>query len=216
MTTVRDVVTRALKRAAILNSRESASGSDASDTLAALNDMMHSWKARSVDVLHQGYSLSDTLAFFVPPKPNWIAHAEYAEGRLAKSLRNLSYQGTWDADANSPSLATSVGTQGHVYKVSTAGSTTLDSVTSWAVNDFALFDGSNWLKSQSVNPFVGGIVAMLAVRMCEEFGKDIKPVLARDSDDGWSLLLAQFMVPDQPTFDRGLSVMPSQRYFDIT
>lgn len=212
MATARDLITRAMKRLAILDSQESPSGADALDGLNALNDMMHSWKAMSVDVLHEDYTQNSTVAFFVPPRPVWVGHVELAEGRLARSLRSLSYQGGWDASANSPSLATGVGTQGYAYKVTTAGATTLDSVTSWAVNDYALYDGQNWLKSQNVSPFIGGIAAMLALRIAEDHGRSVKPVLARDAENGWSLLLAQFMVPDLPTIDRGLVHLPSQKY----
>jgi hypothetical protein len=214
MATARDIVTRALRRATILGSTETPSGAELKDAVAALNDMMHSWRARSCDVLHSDYTANSTVAFFVPPRPNWVAHVEVAEGRLAKTLRALNYKGDWDADTNTPTLATGTGTRGDVYKVSVAGSTTLDGVTSWGLNDFLVFDGTNWLKGQPASAFIGGLAAMLAVRLAEEYGRGVTPIVARDAEEGWSLLLAQFMVPDQPTFDRGLSMMPSQRYVD--
>lgn len=212
MATARDIVTRALKRLAVLDPTESVAGADASDGLAALNDLIHEWKVYNVDVLHSNFAISDTVAFFVPPRPVWAAHVETAEGRIAQSLRNLASQGNWDASANSPTLASATGTQGHAYKVTTAGSTTLDLVTSWAVNDYALFDGASWLKSQPVDPFIGGLVAMLAVRLADDYGREVKPKTLLDAEKGWQNLLSYFIVPDQPTFDRGLSWMPSQRY----
>jgi fibronectin-binding autotransporter adhesin len=51
----------------------------------------------------------------------------------------LSYQGTWNASTNSPSLASGVGTPGYYYIVATAGSTNLDGITDWAVGDWAVF-----------------------------------------------------------------------------
>lgn len=45
----------------------------------------------------------------------------------------MSYQGTWNAGTNIPALANGVGTKGYVYKVSTAGTTTLDGNSSWNV-----------------------------------------------------------------------------------
>ena len=51
----------------------------------------------------------------------------------------LSYQGTWNASTNSPSLASGVGTPGYYYIVSTAGSTNLDGITDWAIGDWAVF-----------------------------------------------------------------------------
>ena len=51
----------------------------------------------------------------------------------------LTYQGTWNADTNSPTLSSGSGTPGYYYIVSTAGSTNLDGITDWAVGDWAVF-----------------------------------------------------------------------------
>jgi len=51
----------------------------------------------------------------------------------------LSYQGTWNASTNSPTLASGTGTPGYYYIVSVAGSTNLDGITDWAVGDWAVF-----------------------------------------------------------------------------
>jgi hypothetical protein len=56
------------------------------------------------------------------------------------------YAGTWNATTNSPALASSVGTTDNYYVCTVAGSTTLDSVTSWIVGDIVFFDGSTWTK----------------------------------------------------------------------
>lgn len=56
----------------------------------------------------------------------------------------LSYQGTWNATTNIPALASGVGTKGYYYKVSFAGTTTLDGNSVWDVGDLAVFNGSTW------------------------------------------------------------------------
>ena len=56
------------------------------------------------------------------------------------------YQGVWNANTNSPALASSTGTKGHYYKVSVAGETTLDGIAGWQVGDTAIFNGSTWDK----------------------------------------------------------------------
>jgi len=56
------------------------------------------------------------------------------------------YQGTWNASTNNPTLTSSVGTQGHYYVVSFAGSTNLNGITDWQVSDWAIFNGSVWEK----------------------------------------------------------------------
>jgi hypothetical protein len=43
-------------------------------------------------------------------------------------------------------LASGTGTQGYFYVVSVAGSTNLDGITDWGVNDWAVFNGTAWQK----------------------------------------------------------------------
>jgi len=56
------------------------------------------------------------------------------------------YQGTWNANTNSPTLVSSVGTAGYYYVVSVAGNTNLNGVTGWAVGDWAIFENGVWQK----------------------------------------------------------------------
>lgn len=56
-------------------------------------------------------------------------------------------QGTWNATTNSPALASGVGVLGNFYTVATAGTTTLDGINSWAVNDIVAFNGLQWVKN---------------------------------------------------------------------
>jgi hypothetical protein len=82
----------------------------------------------------------------------------------AAVLGALSYQGTWDASTNSPTLTSSVGTKGYYYVVSVAGSTNLNGITDWLVGDWAVFNGSVWQKVDntdsvtSVNTLTGAVV----------------------------------------------------------
>jgi len=76
----------------------------------------------------------------------------------------LSYQGTWNASANTPTLASGVGTKGYYYVVSVAGSTNLDGITDWQIGDWAVFNGTAWQKVDntdavtSVNGQTGTVV----------------------------------------------------------
>lgn len=56
------------------------------------------------------------------------------------------YQGTWNASTNTPALASGTGAKGNYYKVSVAGTTTIDGISAWAVGDTIIFDGSVWDK----------------------------------------------------------------------
>ena len=58
------------------------------------------------------------------------------------------YQGTWDANTNTPNLQSGLGFTGEYYIVSVAGNTTLDGNTNWQVGDWAVFNGATnlWEK----------------------------------------------------------------------
>lgn len=58
----------------------------------------------------------------------------------------LNYKGTWDANTNTPSLASGVGVKGDYYQVSVAGSTSLDGISNWGVGDVAAFNGTTWQR----------------------------------------------------------------------
>jgi hypothetical protein len=79
-------------------------------------------------------------------------------------LGTLSYQGTWNASTNTPTLASGVGVKGYYYVVSVAGSTNLDGVSDWVVGDWAVFNGTVWQKVDntdavtSVNGYTGAVV----------------------------------------------------------
>jgi len=63
----------------------------------------------------------------------------------------LSYQGTWNASTNTPTLASGVGVNGYYYITATAGSTNLDGITDWQIGDWLLFNGANWQKIDQSN-----------------------------------------------------------------
>jgi hypothetical protein len=73
-----------------------------------------------------------------------------AQGRITAAstiaTTSNSYQGTWNASTNTPTLTSSVGTLGFYYVVSTSGSTNLDGISTWAVGDWAVYNGSAWQK----------------------------------------------------------------------
>lgn len=65
---------------------------------------------------------------------------------ITNAIGALNFKGTWDANANSPALASSVGTKGDYYVVGTAGATNLNGVSNWGVGDWATFNGSVWQR----------------------------------------------------------------------
>jgi len=116
-----------------------------------------------------GVTISDYVATATKGVANGVASLD-GSGTVPISqlpsavLGALSYQGTWNASTNTPTLTSSVGTKGYYYVVSVAGSTNLNGVTDWQVGDWAVFNGSVWQKVDntdavtSVNGYTGTVV----------------------------------------------------------
>ena len=106
-------------------------------------------------------SVLDTLASLQTQITNLIPSQTGNSGKFlttngtalswASVAGGLSYQGTWNASTNSPTLASGVGTSGYYYVVSTAGSTNLNGITDWQIGDWLLFNGSTWQKIDQTN-----------------------------------------------------------------
>jgi hypothetical protein len=106
-------------------------------------------------------SVLDTLASLQTQITNLIPSQTGNSGKFlttngtstswASVAGGLSYQGTWNATTNTPTLASSTGTNGYYYIVATAGSTNLDGITDWQIGDWLLFNGATWQKIDQSN-----------------------------------------------------------------
>lgn len=90
------------------------------------------------------------------------------------------YQGTWNASTNTPTLASGVGTENHVYTVGTAGSTTLDGFTSWTVGEILTFREGQWwdgtalsfitmTRSEAIAQYAAKVAHALTIEIDREF-----------------------------------------------
>lgn len=73
---------------------------------------------------------------------------------FAGVLGALTYQGTWNANTNSPTLANgdcTSGNKGKYYVVSVSGSTTLGGVSSWSAGDWVVCNGTAWEQTLNTN-----------------------------------------------------------------
>jgi len=116
-----------------------------------------------------GVTISDYVATATKGVANGVASLD-GSGTVPVSqlpaavLGALSYQGTWNASTNTPTLTSSVGTKGYYYVVNVAGSTNLNGITDWVVGDWAVYNGSIWQKVDntdavtSVNGYTGTVV----------------------------------------------------------
>lgn len=64
----------------------------------------------------------------------------------ASAIGAVSYQGTWNASTNNPTITSGVGTKGYYYVVSVAGTTSIDGESLWGVGDWIIFNGTAWQK----------------------------------------------------------------------
>lgn len=82
---------------------------------------------------------------------------------LAMFPSTVTLVGVWDASANVPAVTSGVGTLGNMYVVGVAGTTSVDGMNVWAVNDCLIFDGNVWVKIAgyaivpSVNNMTGAV-----------------------------------------------------------
>jgi hypothetical protein len=65
---------------------------------------------------------------------------------ITNAIGALNYKGTWNANTNTPALASGVGTKGDYYVVSVAGTTSIDGQNLWGVGDWIAFNGTAWQR----------------------------------------------------------------------
>ena len=68
------------------------------------------------------------------------------QNQINAILTGITYQGTWNASTNTPTLTSSAGTTNGFYIVSVSGSTTLNGISNWGVGDWAIFNGTVWQR----------------------------------------------------------------------
>jgi len=68
-----------------------------------------------------------------------VATTAFVQNLIGTIPAGLVFQGTWNADTNTPTLTSGSGTTGHFYIVSVDGTTNLDGITDWKVGDWAVF-----------------------------------------------------------------------------
>lgn len=121
--------------------------------------------AESIKVITNGggtsQSVIDTLASLQTQITNLIPSQTGNSGKFLTTngtalswssvAGGLTYQGTWNASTNTPTLASSTGTNGYYYIVATAGSTNLNGITDWQIGDWLMFNGTVWQKIDQSN-----------------------------------------------------------------
>jgi len=76
------------------------------------------------------------------------------QGQINSLQGGTIYKGSWNANTNTPTITSSTGTSGHYYVVTTAGTTNIDGISSWAVGDWIIFNGTVWEKIPNVDAVI--------------------------------------------------------------
>ena len=222
MATVQDIITRSLRRAGITRVGEAPQARLSIEGLSVLNDMLYSFQTESINMQLDEYRsaefvLTDTFYFWAPPAD-----------LLQSSVDKFNYQGTWDASTNTPSITATAGTDGYVYRVSVAGTTSINSIDDWQVNDFLMFgepkadaagpyasNDRSWFRSIRTRRFEDGISAMLAVRLSEELGHELSESLVYRAKKARQSLHNAFAKPKEKNlFDTGIVYTPTWARFN--
>lgn len=76
------------------------------------------------------------------------------QGQINALQGGTVYKGSWNAATNTPTITSSVGVNGNYYVVTTAGTTTINGISSWAVGDWIIFNGTVWEKIPNIDSVV--------------------------------------------------------------
>lgn len=183
MATAEHIVTRALKRIGNVAAGASVPPADLQDGLAALNEMISSWAADGLATADQTFQASVVSGDAVLSELE--STAKLAVGMFVNGIGIASGAAIKSIDSPSRVTMTQPAT----------------STGSFALSFTALpFDASQ----------EAGVVAMLAVRLAEDYGKTPGPVLLRDANRGEERLRAAFTHVPRASFDTALTRTPSQ------
>jgi hypothetical protein len=123
------------------------------DTLYALAAHVHTFASLTAKpTTLAGYGITDAQMISEKGAANGYAGLD-GTGKVPSAqlpavvAGGLQYQGTWDATANTPVIpAAAAGNKGWYWKVATAGTTTIDTINDWKINDWIISNGAVWDK----------------------------------------------------------------------
>jgi hypothetical protein len=97
-------------------------------------------------------ALTDASSVDIPSvNPSVGALATQITALQANQLNDLNVPAGWNASTNTPTLVSSTAAANNVYIVTTAGSTTLDGISSWPANSLAMF-GVGGVATWTIQP----------------------------------------------------------------
>jgi len=111
----------------------------------------------------------------------------------------LTYKGAWDANSNTPTLTSGVGTGGDYYIVSIAGNTNLNGIIDWQVGDWAIFESATnmWQKIDNHDVQAYNTIQEEGVSLPQRSIIDFQGSGVTASDNGAKTIVT---VPIQPAY----------------
>lgn len=187
MASAEQIVTRAFKRLSLIEANESVSAADLQHGLSALNEMISSWAA-------------DGLATADQTETGRVTDGDTVIREIDVSKLAI---GMFVSGDGIPSGAV-------IDDIGTPNSLILSQA--------ATASGAEVSLTFTALPFdaslEAGVVALLAVRLAEDYGKSPGPILMRDADRGEKQLQAAFLHVPKARFDIALTRTPSQSMTD--
>lgn len=191
MATVREVITRALRRIRVVGLLESPSSEIEKHTLSAFNDMLSAYEADGLTtetVILTGNTSVDSRTV------TGLNGTLYSAGNLVVGME---VNGT--------------GVSARVHEIKSDNEIVL--------SDVATATGTAVTLTFSALPMddslTQALVAVLAVRMAGDFGATVDPVLAHDARHGQAQIDGAFLkVPTKGLLDQSLVRTSSRRFYD--
>jgi hypothetical protein len=186
MATAQEIVDRACKRIGLFDAVDSVSGADLQQGLAALNEMISSWAA-------DGLATADkTETARVTDGDTVVREIDVSKLAIGMFVSGAGIQAGTVIDQ--------IGTPNSIV-----------------LSQAATASGAEVSLTFTALPFDASLeratVALLAVRLAEDYGKTPGPILLRDADRGEKQLQAAFLHVPRAQFDIALTRTPSQRYW---
>ena len=117
----------------------------------------------------------------------------------------LTYQGGWDAAANSPNLVTATPVKGDYYDVTTTGTTNLSGISQWSVGDTVFYTGSAWVKLDHTTDLSAGTITQTTVAIDSSTGSSATIPAAAPSVSGVGGSAGALIATDKERIDRTLN-----------
>lgn len=191
MATAREIITRSLRRIRVVSIMDSPSAEVAKHSLDAFNDLLSGYEADNLS--------TETV----------VISGNTSNG--SKTITNL------DVTANlynTDDLAigmrvTGTGVTGQIHTIVSVSELTLTEAATVTATGVSLTFSSLPMDDSLTE----ALVAVLAVRLAEDFGASVGPVLARDARRGQAQIDGVFLKVPRSELDATLTDTPSRRFY---